>query len=190
MKILFAACLLLFSFSSFVQGDTAPILWKKKNLRWKNFQGVPQSKGQHAKALAVTNSNLEQRYYRVGNEIHFVIAAWFNPERSWVRPEVVAHVNMSPLVLDHEQHHFDMCELYARKIRKFLSTKEFKEDSYISEIAELFKSFHDQYRAQQNRFDHETQDHTYRQDEWTDSIDREMKEFSKYTDTALVIKIQ
>ncbi|NCI49801.1 hypothetical protein GWC95_07705 [Sediminibacterium roseum] len=83
-----------------------------------------------------------------------------------------------------------MCELYARKIRKFLSAAVFKQDTYRDEIADLFKSFHEQYRAQQKRFDNETKEHTYTQDEWTESIDREMKELAKYSDTALVVKLQ
>lgn len=190
VKWLLAACLVLFCFSFLLQED-APILWKKKNLRWKNFKGAPATSGPFAKALAVTNSKLDQRYYRVGDEIHFVITAWFNPGLSWVKEEVLrAPIGAQAQVLDHEQHHFDMCELYARKIRKFLSAAVFKQDTYRDEIADLFKSFHEQYRAQQKRFDNETKEHTYTQDEWTESIDREMKELAKYSDTALVVKLQ
>jgi hypothetical protein len=191
MKYFLFFCGLLIACSSFfVQDDpAAPILWQKKSLRWKNFRDVPDSQGPHAKSLAVTNSRLEQRYYRVGNELHFIIAAWFNPNKSWVR-DGVSGARYSDEVLSHEQHHFDMCELYARKIRRYLSTAVFTEATYKKEIPELFKTFHTQYRAEQNKYDSELKERVYRQDEWTESIDVAMKELKTFTDTAVIVKIQ
>jgi hypothetical protein len=171
--ILFFAGILIVCASFFVQDRGAPILWQKKSLRWRNFRDVPDSVGPHAKSLAVTSSRLEQRYYRVGNELHFIVAAWFNPNKSWVRDWVASSQRMSDQVLNHEQHHFDMCELYARKIRRYLSKAVFTEATYEKEIPELFKTFHTQYRAEQNKYDSELKDKVYRLDEWTESIDIE-----------------
>jgi hypothetical protein len=189
VKIFLAACLLVLSFSFFVQDNTSPILWQKKALRWKNFVDVPDSVGPHAKALALTNSRLEQRYYRVGNEIHFIIAAWFNPKKSWVRDEV-RKSSISDHVLRHEQHHFDMCELYARKIRKYLGNEKFTDSTFVKEINFLFNKFHIQYRAEQNKYDNEATGHAYVQDNWTSSIDDEMKQLARFSDTLVVVKLQ
>ena len=189
MKILFFSCLLIICSSFFIQGNPEPILWRKRGLLWKNFQGRVDSVGPLAGALAVTNSRLEQYYYRVGDEIHFVIAAWFYPNRSWVK-KIVLNSRRSDEVLSHEQHHFDLCELYARKIRKYLGTVVFTDQTYQTEIAELFKKFHEEYRLEQNKYDAELNNHVYRLDEWTDSIDAEMKQLKNYSDTSLVVKLR
>ena len=189
MKPFYIAGLLVLLCSFFVQDNTSLILWQKKNLRWKNFTGVADSIGPHAKALAGTYSRLEQRYYRVNNEIHFVIAAWFNPAKSWVRKGVVSSFQ-SDRVLRHEQHHFDMCELYARQIRKYLSSTVFREATYKTEVEQLFKKFHEQYRAEQERYDSELKEQVHTLDDWANAIDQELKELSKFTDTALVVKMQ
>ncbi len=189
MKILFFSCTLIVCSSFFIQSLSEPILWRKQSLRWKDFQGPVDSVGPHANALAVTNSRLEQHYYRVGDEIHFVIAAWFNPNRSWVK-KIVLNSRGSNEVLSHEQHHFDLCELYARKIRKYLGTAVFTGENYKTEIADLFTKFHEQYRSEQNKYDAELTKHVYRQDEWTESIDAEMKQLKNYSDTAVVVKLR
>jgi hypothetical protein len=133
---------------------------------------------------------LEQRYYRVGNELRFIIAAWFNPTKSWVRDEIRRSSSMSDDVLSHEQHHFDMCELYARKIRKYLSAEKFNDSTFVKEVNFLFNKFHLQYRAEQKRYDHEATGHLYVQDDWVASIDAEMKQLSKFSDTLVVVKLQ
>ena len=190
MKILAIAVLSIFIFSFYEQDQPNQILWSKKHLKWRDFKGTPDSTGPHAKAAAVTSSRLEQRYYKTANnEIHFIIAAWFNPARSWVK-ESTLKSNGSDRTLDHEQHHFDMCELYARKIRKYLSTAVFTDSTYRQKIPELFKTFHKEYRTEQERYDSEVKVTRQSLDDWTSSIDDEMKQLSKFSDTLVVVKLQ
>ncbi len=190
MKLLAASLLLFLTCSFFVQQEHEQILWSKKKLKWKNFKGTVDSTGPHAKAAAVTSSRLEQRYYMAdSNEIHFIIAAWFNPARSWVKKATLESRN-SNRVLDHEQHHFDMCELYARKIRQYLSNTTFTAATYKMQIKDLFRKFHEDYRAEQGKYDNELANRKYTLEDWTSSIDDEMKALSKYADTLLVVKLQ
>jgi hypothetical protein len=80
-------------------------------LSWDNFNGKPSSgsKGDAGSVIAI------ETYPSVNNgKVHFQVYALFNREKSW-------YSDTSQSLLAHEQLHFDLAELYARKIRKKVS---------------------------------------------------------------------
>lgn len=189
MRLLILLACLFISYTLAAQFQTPSILWSKKNLHWKDFKRKPDSVLLVTKWGAGTNSWVEERYRMTPqHEIRFTIRAWFNPDLSWVRDET----KNSSYALRHEQYHFNMSELYARKMKKVLSSLELTDADYRSEIAELLKKFHNQYHLQQIRYDEET-DHSRNmlmQYNWMESIDHEMKDLSSYSDSILVVKIR
>jgi hypothetical protein len=189
--ILLLACLFT-SCTLIAQIETPRIAWSKKSLRWKDFKRKPDSTAMKSPWGAVTNSWVEQKYWVTPqHEVHFSIIAWFNPDFSWVKDDC-KNGNAGNYALMHEQHHFDMTELYARKIRKVLSSLELTDSTYRKEIAQLFKNFYTQFRLQQERYDKETEHgrNMTMQYNWVASIDDEMKALSAYSDTVTIVKLK
>jgi hypothetical protein len=173
---------ILISSLAFAQNDR--ILWSKKSLKWKDFKGEADSTSKFA---AVTRSGVEERYgLTPQKELQFIIAAWFFPVYSWVK-----NGGGSDYTLEHEQLHFTLSELYARKMRKYLSEATFYDSTYRFEIPLLLKHFQQEVRNEQKRYDAET-DHCAnrsKQEDWADSIRDEMKKLSEFSDTLLLVKL-
>lgn len=110
--------ILLFSILCFFKTDERIPWQESKKLSWDNFIGQPDS---NSDAAAVTSSGITfgYRLSRVNNIIESIdteATAHFYPEKSWVKPdEADTHI------LAHEQLHFDITELFTRKLRKALS---------------------------------------------------------------------
>jgi predicted HNH restriction endonuclease len=187
MRLLILLTCLFTSYTLVAQYQTPPILWSKKSLHWKDFKLKPDSSKLAGKWGAATSSWVEERYMVTPqHEIRFIIRAWFNPDLSWKKDAA------SPYGLRHEQYHFNMSELYARKMKMVLSSIELTDSNYKQEISQLLKNFHDQYRLQQIRYDEETEHsrNMLMQYNWMESIDVEMKTLSPYSDSVLVVKIR
>lgn len=94
--------------------STELIKWSAdKKLTWNDFQGKPTLKSKVSKA--VTWTKLKGRPEVFDDRIEYDYSCYFNKERSW-------HIGSpSSKLLNHEQGHFDIAEVYARKFRKALS---------------------------------------------------------------------
>ena len=77
-------------------------------LQWEDFQGEPDKNSLGDAATAVS---IKAKPFLVKKRINYDVVAIFNREKSWVRDKAAS-------LLAHEQLHFDIAELYARKIRK------------------------------------------------------------------------
>ncbi|HHG83368.1 MAG TPA: DUF922 domain-containing protein [Bacteroidetes bacterium] len=90
------------------------IRWRKsRKLNWDDFQGQAV-RGMGMDAL--TESGISFSWTCGYRGFEFNTYAMFVPEKSWVRQR-------TPALLAHEQLHFDITELHARKIRKFFRQK-------------------------------------------------------------------
>lgn len=77
-------------------------------LQWHDFHGEP---GKDARGDAGAAVQIKAKPFLVKKEIKYDVVALFNRSKSWAR-------GRSPSLLAHERLHFDIAELYARKIRK------------------------------------------------------------------------
>lgn len=89
--------------------ENALLSWNEfYKLQWHDFKGAP---GEEARGDAGTVVLIKAKPFMVKKEIKYDVAALFNRNKSWARDH-------SPSLLAHEQLHFDIAELYARKIRR------------------------------------------------------------------------
>lgn len=96
------------------------IYWEAKDkLNWEDFQGRPDH--QHKYISALTSSGILHYRGCENGEIIYKVRAYFEKKESWFKEE--AH---NDYILAHEQLHFDITELYARKLRKLLSERKFE----------------------------------------------------------------
>lgn len=80
-------------------------------LQWDDFQGKPDAESAGDAGTAV---QIKAKPYQVKKEVKYDVYAFFNKKKSWYRAT-------SAELLAHESLHFDIAELYARKIRKKVS---------------------------------------------------------------------
>lgn len=112
-RLLFAILLSLPFGAGYTQpaGDSEDDLlaWNEfYKIQWHDFRGTPddQARGDAGAAVKIT-----AKPFMVKKKIKYDVVALFNRNKSWARGQ-------SPSLLAHEQLHFDIAELYARKIRK------------------------------------------------------------------------
>ncbi|MDX5347833.1 MAG: DUF922 domain-containing Zn-dependent protease, partial [Hymenobacteraceae bacterium] len=126
---------------------------------------------------ALTATNLDVKANCKNNKFNFIVRSVFVVNESWSKNK------KSEKLLLHEQLHFDLTEVYARKLRKKLSEIEdpcllSNQESLNPIIAGIF----DEWKAEQDRYDADC-DHGLdyeKQDEWVKNINARLKELEAY----------
>ena len=144
--------LLTQGFLCFSQKIEESIIWNaNEKLVWANFKGkIPPS----AASAAITASGISYKYS--ANLLHhevkldFEVTAFFYPNESWYKPTLC-----DDHVLSHEQLHFDIAELFARKMRKRLNETSFS-DNVKAEVKDIYKEILKELADFQHLYDWET----------------------------------
>ncbi|MEP1489245.1 MAG: DUF922 domain-containing protein [Algibacter sp.] len=101
-----------------VPKDSSVMSWTESyKLTWEDFKGEPNY---NFNSVAITASGISFSYSIKENNNSVVdfkteVYANFFPEKSWYKKELA-----NPHILNHEQLHYDITELFARKFRKEL----------------------------------------------------------------------
>lgn len=179
MRVLLLSILSLFLMASSVQ-DEERIAWSEDyRLSWSDFKGQPKPGNVY---VASTNSGLSFSYgFKTINgvatsDFRYEVTSYFYPELSWYQPERV-----SPRVLQHEQTHFDITELHARKLRKRIEAYNFTENAK-AELDELYNQVERERRAMQSTYDLETDHSILRAEEaaWVSKVQQWLKEYEAW----------
>jgi len=117
MKFYFLIFFVAISFTASSQNDPEKVFWVQDGLAWEDFKASPDK---NSRFDANTNAGLSFTW-GVKNtngsiELTYNVLSYFNPLGSWVKSEPG-----SEYLLKHEQLHFDITELHARKLRKKLA---------------------------------------------------------------------
>jgi hypothetical protein len=115
MRILVSLVFTSFVFFSASSPDRPEnvLLWdENKVLTWRDFLGKPDplAKGDAASKVSIRATPLKR-----GKQLHYDVNTVFHRNDSWCKTP-------SAELLKHEQVHFDIAELYARKARKKISS--------------------------------------------------------------------
>ena len=95
-----------------------PIAWSAtRALAWSDFVGKPDL-ASDAGATTVYRLAYQER---CTDSFTFTVTSVFQPAESWVRPSVLESPEARRRLLVHEQGHFDLSEISARKLRRGLS---------------------------------------------------------------------
>jgi predicted secreted Zn-dependent protease len=90
----------------------------------------------------------------------------------------------TPYILAHEQAHFDITEIFARKLHKALMEYDFDQSTYKRDINSIYQRVVAEKEAFQAAYDKET-DHSRNkriQYEWLDQIDAILVDTEPYAD--------
>ncbi len=147
-------------------------------LTWGHFKAVPKT---NTSAVALTASGITFEFSVKETETRIVdfdtkVYAHFYPKKSWyIKAQGDAYI------LAHEQLHFDITELYARKFRKEIS--QLKINSNIkSQLRNLHEKINKELAATQNRYDKESDNSVNRefQTKWNNYVKSELAKLEAY----------
>ncbi len=154
-----------------------PIVWsKEKKLSWNDFQASAPKLDSHV-ALSRVEIQYESSVDKAG-KMTMDINGVFIKEQSWVKQD-----RKSESILKHEQYHFNLTEVWARKLRKEITSKKWNVKTFEKEFNSLFKKHMAQTLKEQLRYDNET-NHSQmsaKQTEWEQAIDEELISLKMYS---------
>lgn len=142
------------------------ISWNEnRKLSWDDYKGVPDM---DLKASAITYCELGFRMSKptIFHKTKYVVYNNFFPEQSWVKPEF----KTDEILLKHEQGHFDLAQVYAKKLNLSLQKK------HPAQARKIWKKIYDKYVQAQQRYDRETKYGTdsLQQKKWNEYIQKEL----------------
>lgn len=176
----FVSCLILFFtlLAGAVEGQKSTrhsIPWDAdRKLVWSDFRGTPQP---HHQKVAATQYQIGYEYSLENNEFIFDVTCEFIPRLSWV-----AERGETDYILEHEQKHFDLAEIYARKLRKELQEADINIRNYQRMTNAIYDKVWRECQLEQMKYDEET-NHSIIADEqerWNDYIEDQLYLYEDY----------
>ena len=178
----------LMSFS-FVKDDF--ILWQEnKKLKIQDFKAdnkdtVKVNRQQFLGAISAIRIEYSSFQRNKNSVPDFSIKTYFDPNESWM-------LLKNDYVLQHEQIHFDLTELYARKMRKSVESLRQKNVTNISIYRKKIQHWNAMKEKASNQFDADNQDYYIKigqkilfqknpkQEAWKKKVDRELFQYSLF----------
>lgn len=163
-------------------------IWNNKvRLNWDFFRGKPEkhSTDKFLKTGAVCSSYITYSYSNHDSTVTLSSFAVFNTIRSWVKFR-------SKDVLNHEQRHFDLTEIYSRKFKKKLLTYDYSGKNFENIIKSVYNEYKEKLSQVQHNYDEETGHgiNKANQEAWDIMIDRELKETSEFSNPSFRIDLR
>ncbi len=180
IKYIFPFFILLFSFKE----DKDILVWDEtRPLTWDDFRGKPQKRF----AAASTHYDMYKTTEQKDKIVEVKVEAVFLCHKSWKK---VSWINQS--VLDHEQKHFDIDELYARKLRKLIKERLYSSYENVKTVSDsLYEVIDKEMDLYQDKYDNETDGSMDggKQREWQKKIMEEIHALSPYKNTTFSVSL-
>jgi hypothetical protein len=149
------------------------LVWNEsRQLTWDDFRGKPAKRFSAASTHYDIYKNMEEK----GNGAHVSVEAVFLCNKSWKKTSWV-----NEQVLTHEQKHFDIVELFARKLRKSIQSHKYTSYENLKTVSDSLYDVNDkEMDVYQDKYDDETDAsmNGEKQREWNKKI---MVEIAKYS---------
>lgn len=160
------------------------IIWSTTPLTWDDFKGKMRKSDPYD---AATLSAVSSSFSGDNSNLNFEVKAVFFPKGSKKKAK-----KKSVELLKHEQGHFDITEIFARKLRQTLQNKTYRNYKSIGkEVDKIYNKNNMAWRKFQNLYDKET-DHSKNkaeQLEWNTKIQSQLKELDEYKSTNFTVDI-
>jgi hypothetical protein len=145
------------------------VKWQEnRKLTWDDFKATPLQMGNTA---AMTTTHLGFSYNVANGKVTYKIDCRFEKNRSW-------GLVKNDWILKHEQGHFDIAEIFARKLNRAINEYQFNKASFQKDLDVIYKAVVLEKENYQQLYDDET-DYSRKknkQEEWFAKIDAELKQ--------------
>ena len=145
----------------------------ERKLTWQDFKGQPDKSSTNA-ALTSSSINIEFGYNSSG--LKYNIKCRFDQNLSWGRIK-------NEYILSHEQGHFDIAEIHARKLNQQLKAYKFNNRTVGKDINRIYDTVMKEHHALQSKYDDETNysRDPAKQNEWKIKIDEMLEELTAFS---------
>jgi hypothetical protein len=151
-----------------------PIHWNStRRLSWSDFKASPDSNSDNA---ALTSSTISFQFSLSGTQFKYSIACTFDRNASWGRVK-------TSYILLHEQAHFDISEIFARKLNKALRQYAVKEATISADVSAIYKQVMEAHAKYQQQYDDETSHSRLpdKQAAWLEKVNTELNGLEAYS---------
>jgi hypothetical protein len=149
------------------------ILWSsKKKLKWSDFKGTPRKDKGTIRAETYGEIATVKSYWKEGIP-KFDIRCYFLKNKSWTIVDDIP-------TLDHEQIHFDIYEIYSRKIRKSFDSLNKKKVIDFSIYEKVFNKFLKKNQDYNDKYDLDVKFDRSKQLLWKNLVSKELEELKEY----------
>lgn len=175
IKYFFLLFIIIPLFSSSQSKNEELLDWSaSRKLTWNDYKAKPDPESD---AAATTTSYLAIEYNITSSSFSYKIQSRFSKTRSW-------GLHKTAYILSHEQGHFDIAEIFARKLHQKMSEYKFNKRTYQNDLNKIYNEILDEKEKMQNDYDKET-NHSIkkeRQVEWLNKIAVILKDYTAYAD--------
>ena len=162
------------------------IAWKQNyQLDWNDFKGLAQTSSS-LDAYTMLGISLEVIGQKDG-KVDMGVFGYFEKNKSWVKSG-----EKTDNLLSHERKHFDLCEVYRRKlIKKLEAKKSYDYDTFSDDVGKMFNENFEAYTKEQERYDEETHHSQKKEDQikWNKFITKELLRLKKYDKIAATLNV-
>lgn len=169
-------------FCSFIQQtDDDKLYWKGNILDWSYFQGKAD---RNAPTDAISDCRITANMKTKKDSLIFVIESYLSKKGSWVKEGT-----QTQALLKHEQGHFDLNEIYARKFRKELLEYKFLISTSKTDFSKIQSKYFELLNKEQTLYDSETMhsNNNEKQIEWNKKIEKQLKELESYNRSKITV---
>ncbi len=164
--------LFLFSLGTSAQ-KTEVIKWNDEKLVWADFKGKADKK---ASVSAMSFVGISYSFASLNKKVTEVeVFASFDKQKSWTKSDAIE-------LLAHEQLHFDIVEVYVRKIRKFAQEAFDRNQRSQQYITKQITKLQSEYKKTQTKYDSETKHGIVKdkQKKWQVDVEKQLNELRSY----------
>lgn len=182
MKPFLLSILALFLFSGVSHGQNQKckdcIEWSEdRKLKWSDFKGKPKNLSRNE---ALTDSGMSIGLKCDDRTSEVSIGCFFDRKGSWAKDD------RTDYLLAHEQLHFDITELFVRKLRKQIAKLGNDCKKLNDHIEKYYNQNYKEFVAYQNAYDSES-NHSLNKEKqayWEKKVARELEELKSYASLA------
>lgn len=123
----------------------------------------------------------------IGDSGEVTLTAYFDRTKSWVSKK-----HSDSLLLQHEQGHFDLTEVYTRKLRKKIASLKLSDRNFTAEIQKFYNWAWEDLQKQQEAYDKAT-DHgaiEFAQSTWENYINKHLELYKEYDAQNVMVKLR
>ena len=172
----------IISFSFIQNGKKELKEWNiQSKLLWQDFKGKPNNNSGRA---AISDCGISCQMIGEKDTLRFVVKSYFNLTDSWVKKD-----DENDFLLKHEQGHFDINEIFARKIRKAIKEAKLNKVNANSDFRSLQVKYFTLLNEEQILYDNETKHsvNKIKQLEWDEKIKGQLNELESYYSNIVLV---
>ncbi len=147
-------------------------------LSWQDFKATPNESSKFSAESSLQISyGMKISKGSDGTKVAFKVECYFEPGESWVKKNLKTET-----LLAHEQLHFDIAEIFARKLRKRFNESTFTIDNYNTKSTAIFEKVFLEYKSYQAAYDHDSKHGSDREEQlnWNKSVASMLVKSTKY----------